>query len=213
MTSAHNRFQSEIRHFFRVSLLNLVFAALAIAFGVSYGISAITGQGSDPAGAGLRIVTGAIALAGFGLGIAWLLATVRIFRGIRQIREDSGRDDGGAADNERTTCHIVRMISLYRDNRATINRMILVCTLGGICFFILGITAGLRALTITPAGGSFTANSLLVLPGMLLTLGIALVSLVSSFYFSRFARAWDLRLGKIDASENSLKETLDREGS
>ncbi|MCK9307959.1 MAG: hypothetical protein M0P17_10580 [Methanoculleus sp.] len=44
---------------------------------------------------------------------------------------------------------------------------------------------------------------------MLLTIGIALTSFVSSYYFSRFARVWDERLDGVEESEFLLKETLE----
>ena len=40
------------------------------------------------------------------------------------------------------------------------------------------------------------------------TLGIALASLLSSYYFSRFAKVWDRRLQEIEESECALKKTL-----
>ena len=43
---------------------------------------------------------------------------------------------------------------------------------------------------------------------MLLTLGISLASLLSSYYFSKFAKVWDRRLHEIEESECALKKTL-----
>lgn len=102
------------------------------------------------------------------------------------------------------------MLSHYRDNRATVRTMILVCTLGGCCFFALGIIGSLEYLSVSTDGIVFTLNSYLVIPFMLLTLGVALISLASSYYFSRFAKVWDERLGELEESEVLLKETLER---
>ena len=70
-----SQFRTEIRHFYIVSLFNLVFAALAIAFGAIYVIGAVTGLTADFAGPWLRIITGAVAMVCFGLGLSWLLST------------------------------------------------------------------------------------------------------------------------------------------
>ena len=51
---ALSQFRTEIRHFFLVSLLNLVFAAIAIAIGVQYMVTAILGQTLDPVIPGFR---------------------------------------------------------------------------------------------------------------------------------------------------------------
>jgi hypothetical protein len=213
MNPALSPFRTEIRQFFLVSLLNLVFAAIAIAIGVQYMVTAILSQTIDPfipgfpVIPGFRIFTGAIAMICFGLGLSWILSTVEIFEGIVTIKEDLGRD-GDAITDERLTCLIVRMLAHYRDKHKTIRTMILVCTLGGGCFFVLGIAHSLKALSVSSGGFAFTLDNLLLIPAMLLTLGIALASLLSSYYFSKYAKVWDCRLHEIEESECTLKKTL-----
>jgi hypothetical protein len=56
--------------------------------------------------------------------------------------------------------------------------------------------------------GSFTLNTYLLIPSALLTLGIALVSLLSSYYFRKFSKAWDLRLQEADHSGDMLKKSM-----
>jgi hypothetical protein len=213
MTNTLSQFRTEIRHFFLVSLLNLVFAAIAIAIGVQYIVSAIIGQTIDPVIPGFpvifgfRMITAAIAMICFGVGIRWILSTVRIFEGIVTIKDDLDKD-GDAIPDERLTCIIVRMLAHYRDNRKTIRTMILVCTLGGSCFFVLGVANSLKVLSISSGGFAFTLDNLLLIPAMLLTLGISLASLLSSYYFSKFAQVWEQRLREIEESECTLKKTL-----
>ncbi len=202
------QFRTEIRQFYLVCILNLVFSALAMAFGISYVIFAILGQTPGLlANPGLRMLIGAIALVCFGLGFSWLLSTVRIFDGVDDLQSKLVAEGSAIPDN-RITCLIVQMLALYRDNRTTIGTMIRGCTFGGICFFGLGIGTSLEAISMLSDGITFTVNNLMVIPAMLLTLGIAGVSLLSSYYFSKFAKVWDRRLHEIDASECSLKKTL-----
>ncbi len=207
MKSAQNQFKAEIRQFYLISLLNLVFAALAIAFGVQYIVSAVLGQSADPATTGLRMLTGALAVSSFGLGIGWILSTARVFEGVEKIQDDLDAE-GDAITDDRLTCLIVRMLAHYRDNRRTIGTMILVCTLGGVCFFVLGIANGLKALSAASGSIAFTFDSYLLIPAMLLTFGIAIASLFSSYYFMKFAKVWDRRLHEIEESECALKKTL-----
>jgi hypothetical protein len=176
-------------------------------------VTAILGQTLDPfipgfpMIPGLRMLSGAIALICFGLGISWILTTVRIFEGIVTIKDDLDNDGDTIAD-ERLTCLIVRMLAHYRDNRRTIRTMILVCTLGGICFFVLGIANSLKVLILSSGGFAFTLDNHLLIPAMLLTLSISLASLLSSYYFSRFADVWERRLREIGDSECALKQKL-----
>ena len=202
-----SQFRTEIRHFYIVSLFNLVFAALAIAFGAMYIIAAVNGLTADPVWLWLRIITGAIAMACFGLGISWLLSTLKVFEGVEAIKDDLDGEGDDISDN-RITCLIVQMLAHYRDNRQTITSMILVCTLGGCGFFVLGLLNSLKALSFAPDGFGITTDNLLAVPAMFLTLGIALASLLSSYYFSRFAKDWDRRLHEIEKSECALKRTL-----
>lgn len=212
VNNLHNQaliqFRTEIRQFYIVCILNLIFAALAMGFGISFMISAIlgltTGLTAPPR---LGMLIGAIAMVCFGLGLSWLLSTVRIFKGIKVINHQLDAE-GTSITDDRITCLIVRMLTHYRDNRKTIGRMIRGCTFGGICFFSLGIGTSLEAISILSDGITFTLNNLLVVPAMLLTLGIAVVSLLSSYYFSKFVKIWDRRLREIDESECSLKKNL-----
>jgi hypothetical protein len=86
--------------------------------------------------------------------------------------------------------------------------MIRVSMFGGVCFFGLGIGTSLEFLSISSGNISFTLNNLLVIPAMLITLGIAFASLLSSAYFTKFSKTWDRRLHEIDESECTLKKTL-----
>ena len=208
MNNLHNQaliqFRTEIRQFYIVCILNLIFAALAMGFGISFMISAILGLTAPPR-PGMLI--GAIATVCFGLGLSWLLSTVRIFKGIKVINHQLDAE-GTSITDDRITCLIVRMLTHYRDNRKTIGKMIRGCTFGGICFFSLGIGTSLEAISILSDGITFTLNNLMVIPAMLLTLGIAVVSLLSSYYFSKFVKIWDRRLLEIDESECALKKNL-----
>lgn len=203
----HFRLTREIRHFYLICILNIVFAALAMAFGVNYIVAAVLGPETGFTSPGIRMLTAAVAMVCFGLGISWLISTIRIFEGIEVINDRLGAE-GASITDEQITCLIVRMLAHYRDNRKTIRTMIRVCTLGGCGFFVLGIATSLESLIISSDGIAFTINNPLIIPAMLLTLGIALASLVSSYFFSKFAKVWDLRLGEIEESECTLKKKL-----
>jgi hypothetical protein len=207
MKPALNQFKTEIQHFSNVSVLNLVFSALAIGFGVAYLVAVVSGQILNPAMARFPMPFGAVAMVCFGLGISWLLSTARIFEGVIIIRKDLDRE-GTAITDERLTCLIVQMFAHYRDNRDTIRTMILICTLGGGCFLALGILTSLEFLGIFGTVAEFSLNAYRPIPSMLVILGISIASLFSSYYFSKFSKTWDLRMNEIEQSECTLKKTL-----
>ena len=207
MNAALSRFMREVRHLFHISILNMVFAALAIAYGVSYIVTAILGQDAGISSPALRVVLGVVAFVSVGLGISWLRSITRVVTGITAIRRDL-HSLGDTPDEERATCLIVRMLAHYRENRTTIRTMILVCTAGGWAFFLLGIVNSLEILTISGTGGEFRLDAVRLIAPTVISLGIALVSLLSSHYFNQFSRTWNQRLQEIDESEFTLKKSL-----
>lgn len=207
MNTALVRFRSEITNFYLVALLNIVFSALAIAFGVSSVAGAVLGIRPDAGIPFIQIGSGVLAMICLGLGLSWLLSSVRIFDGVESIRDILCTKEP-ALSEDRVTCLIVRMLAHYRNNRKTISSMIKVCTLAGCGFLIIGVGISLHAIAVTSGGISFTLDAVLLIPAMLLTLGIALTSILSSYYFSGFSRIWDERLREIDESECALKKTL-----
>jgi hypothetical protein len=203
------RFKSEINCFFALVLLNLVFGAMAMAFGLQFILSSVLGLTGGTGTPGLRMIIGAISMVCFGLGLGWILMSARILKGITLIRREFKHHTGPVPD-ETLTCWIIRMIAHYRGNRKQIQNMIVMCTLGGFCFLVLGVLNSLEFFSIGPLSGSISLNGYLLIPSALLTLGIALVSLASSFYFARFSKTWDFRQDEISRSEHELAEKLGR---
>ena len=103
------------------------------------------------------------------------------------------------------------MTAHYRGNEKTIRNMILVCTLGGFCFLILGLLNSLEFFSVGLSSGSFSLNNYLLIPSALLTLSVAIVSLASSFWFMKFSKTWDIRQEEISRSEQELAKTLGRD--
>lgn len=207
MNQSHTKFKSEVSYLFIVSIGNLVIAALAVAYGVVYIITAVTQVSALPLGSGLQILTGAVAMTCFGLGISWITTTVRIFNEVEEIR-DLLYSKTDTISGERITCLMVQMFALYRDERDTIGRMILISTGGGLCFLILGISNAAEILSRFTQSGISVIQDWLLIPASLIMFGIAAVSLLSSHYLSRFVTVYDQRLGEIADSECTLNEKL-----
>jgi hypothetical protein len=203
------RFKTEINSFFALVVMNLVFGAMAMAFGIQFIVASVTGAPGPGTGMGLRVLTGALALVGFGLGFAWVMLSAGVLRGITPIRREFHKRKGAVSD-ETLTCWMVRMAAHYRGNEKTIRNMVLVCTIGGFCFLLLGLLNSLEFLSFSLASGKVSLNSLLLLPAALLTLGVAVVSLISSYYLGKFSKTWGRRQDEIARSECELAEKLGR---
>ena len=206
---AFSRFKSEINSYFALVLLNMVFGAMAMAFGMQSAVALLTGVSGMQAGVILKAGIMALSAIIFGLGFCWVLLAARTIKDVAPIRREFRRHKGPVPDDT-LTCWMVRTTAGYRGNRRTIQAMVMVCTLGGVCFLILGLLNSLELYSPGLTSGQVTVNTLLLVPAALLTLGVAVVSLGSSWYFSKFSKIWGSRTDEIARSEPMLAETLGR---
>jgi hypothetical protein len=208
-TDVSPQFEDEIRSFWILSILNLVFAAITMAYGIMFIVTRL--QEMLNAGTLLLVplITVIVGFAAAVLGIKWILASVEIFSSIEELK--SAYDvKKGEMTPEDSTGFIIQMINQYRTNKATIRTMILVCTAGGCCFLVLGIISSIEFVSAGLTSGVTTLNYLLI-PSALLSLGIAMVSLLCSYYFRKYASVWDMRLSEISRSENVLEKTMEQD--
>jgi hypothetical protein len=203
------QFEDEIRSFWILSILNLVFAAITMAYGIMFIVTRL----QEMVNAGmLFIVPLTIVIIGFSaavLGIKWMISSVEIFSSIEELKSAYDAKKGQMTPED-STGFIIQMINQYRTNKATIHTMILVCTAGGCCFLVLGIMSSIEFVSAGLTSGMTTLNYFLI-PSALLSLGIATVSLLCSYYFRKYASVWDMRLSEISRSENVLEKTMDQD--
>jgi|MTBAKMStandDraft_1061839.scaffolds.fasta_scaffold16452_3 hypothetical protein len=204
-----HQFAGELRAFFVVSLLNVVFSALVMAFGIQFIVSSVVALAEGeislvfPA---IRILLGG---AGAMVGLRWLLASVHIFSGIKQLRDEYSSLEDPASD-ETLTGLIIRMISYYRENRETIQTMIIAGIFCGFCVLILGIISSLEFFSSSFSSGTFTIDIHRVLPSAIPAYFIAVVSLFSAAFFQKFSKVWDLRQQEIEQAEENLQHVLEQ---
>ena len=198
-----DQFAGELRSFFILSLLNVVFGAQALAFGIQFIVTAMLALMEE--GAAI-LIPGILALAGgvlVVLGLRWILSSVHILSGVTKLRR-AHRNIEDSAPDEILTRLIVRMMAHYRENRETIRVMTLICILGGLLFLALGTVNLIQAFTEGTGSGSTSP----IAAGINLTIGT--VSILSSFGFRTYAAAWDLRLAEASRSEAALQNVLEQ---
>lgn len=186
---------------------------------MAFGVSIIVQQATLMAGTlrtGLSSVNFSpvilfIAVLAFLLGMKWVTSSARVLGGIQEIRRASTALAGQGTEEEITGL-IVRLITHYRENKKVIEQMILVCTLGGCCFFVLGVLNSAEFVSIGLSSGTFTLNLLnyLLIPSALIALGMALVTLLNSYLFWKYSSVWDRRMQVIARSEEELQRTMER---
>lgn len=198
-------FASELRSFFALCILNLVFGALILAFGVQYIVTSVLAlvQGGTSFGFVITqiLAWGAIAF----LGLRWIVSSAEVMSGVTDIQEEF-RALEEPVSGEILTGLIVRMMAQYREHRKAIRLMTLVCTLGGALFLALGVWNLVQAGLTLGSGGSPYLS--LLAAGINLTIGM--VSLLLSSWFRRYSRAWDLRLAEASRSEEALRHAMEQ---
>jgi hypothetical protein len=203
-----SRFKAELDSFFVIVLLNMVFGALAMAFGIQYIVTLVLGLPVWQTSPVLRMPAAIIAMVGFGLGLSWILTSARVLRGIKNIRRES-RNSPEPVPSETLTGWIVRMIAHYRENRKIIRHMIVICRLGGCVFVTLGIVNILQAFAAGSTGGNWWS---LALPffAAAINLTIGIITILISIGFHRYSAVWDQRLTTATYSEDALQHVMER---
>jgi hypothetical protein len=199
------QFKVELRSFFAIIVLNLMFAALALGLGISTFVTQILAMietGTLLITPLLLMIAGAIA---FTLGFLWIIVCAELLDGISDITSayDHVKKD---ADDEHITSLIIKLLVQYRSKRPSIQRMTLLATIGGAVFIIGGTFDVIQAVA-DPLLIS-TVLDLLRLGGGILNIIIGIASLIIVRYFHTYTRVWDTRLQETTKAEETLMKEL-----
>jgi hypothetical protein len=207
-TDTVSQFKTELNTFFVLVLLNIVFGALTMAFGMQFIGSSVLGLPGWQTGTVIRVLAGMLSLVCFGIGFAWVLSSARVLKGVTAVRREYKKRTEPVS-GEILTGWIVRIMAHYRKNKETIRWMTLICALGGCIFLVLGILNLIQGITAQAGNGNLW---ILVLPfiaaGINLTIG--LVSLRFSAWFKKYTAVWDYRMEETSRSEDTLRLSLEQ---
>ncbi|HVP25066.1 MAG TPA: hypothetical protein VMS81_03715 [Methanomicrobiales archaeon] len=205
--SVAENFSRELHSYFALCLLNLVFGALAMAFGMQFIVTAIIAMSGPGAFGIFPFLQALLGWAAVVIGFRWILSSARILKGVTGIRREY-RELGTPVSDEAVTGLIVRMMAHYRENWKTIWRMNLIAILGGTIFLVLGVSNLLQGISAWYAGTGLPSFLAFVAAAINLTIGAT--SLLFSVWFRRYARAWELRLIEAGHSEETLKHSMEQ---
>jgi len=200
-------FGRELRSFFVVCLLSLVFGALAMAFGLQFIVAAVVAMAGSGTLGLLPLVQVLLGWAAAVVGFRWILSSAKILKGVNRIRRDYRAMEGPVSD-EAVTGLIVRMMAHYRENWKTIWRMNLIAILGGAVFLALGVVNILQGIAAWYAGTGLMSFFAFFAGGLNIAIGLA--ALLTSAGFRRYARAWESRLAEAGQSEETLKKSMEQ---
>jgi len=203
------QFGAELTSFFIVTLLNMVFGALAMAIGMLIVIQTAQALGSGTTVTLLSILLAATGVAGVVLGLWWIITSSHILKGINGIRREYKNRKEPVTD-ETLTGWIVTMMAHYRENTRTIRWMNGICLLGGCIYFAFGLQNLYEGLVPAEMAGS-TGVGVFPFAAAAINCTIGIVSILFSLYFHRYSKVWDERMAKAETSEAVLMHAMERE--
>jgi hypothetical protein len=207
-------FSRELRSFFVLCLMSLVFGSLALAFGMQFIVTALIAM-AETGNFGISPFLQALAgWAAVVVGFRWILSSAGILKGVNPIRREYRAMEGSMAGEPRAepvsgevlTGLIIRMMAHYRENWKTILRMSLISTLGGWIFLVLGVMNLAQGISAPNPAPDLQYIFPFLAAGINLTIGLA--SLLFSSSFRRYSRAWERRLIEASHAEEALQESM-----
>ena len=204
MEKIKTKCKNEIRSFFGLTLVNLILAALIMAFGIGLGVTqllALLELGTIKLLPLLLVSAGFIAVIA---GMYWLIKTAEILDGVEEI--NSACEQIPTHDNQnQITGVLVKMIAHYRKNKPIIEIMSLLGRLGGVLFLVLGSLSLVYSVNTLLTSGIFI-EGISQLASSIMAIGVGIGSLLIAKYFKRYSGVWDTRLQE----EQSIQETLEK---
>jgi hypothetical protein len=197
----------EIFIFLGLSVVNIIFAAIALAMGVVLIVNNIfylidleqfidLTLGYIIAGAGLALI-----------GFWWILHSVSLMDFNTEIQFEFSKKKAEISD-EKITSIIVKMISYYRENSKNIKRMILISRAGGLFFIINGLISTFDFISKLDSSLLITTN-LMQIVGIILVFSWGILSLFLPHFISKFANFWEYRIKKSNEAEELIRKIME----
>ena len=207
MEELKTKCKNEIRSFFGLTLVNLVIAALIMAFGIGLGVTqllVLLGLGTILLIPLLLISAGFIAAIA---GVYWLIKTAEILDGVEDI--SSACEQISPHDNQdQVTGVLVQMIAHYRKNQPIIDTMNILGRIGGVLFLVAGSLSLVYTVNTLLTSG-IVIESISQLAGSIMAFGVGIGSLLIVKYFKRYSGVWVARLQEEHNIEEALKKKLE----
>ena len=200
LTTTETKIKREMKHFMALNVMSIAFGGIALAFAISSltvnGLALKTTDSTLLLNSFLNI---GISLIVACLALWFIISTAEVLSKFDEIQEDKNGDMN--QPREKLTEHIVKLISLYREEKPQIKRMVLVSKIAGACFFanaliqtimlILNLNSG--SVVFVPAVGGILTSVIMGMIGFYLP---------SSFH--KYAVCWDERVMKSGDVEKKI---------
>lgn len=197
------KFARELKSLYNLTLMNLVFGAIATGLSLAFGITNILTFINQ--WVSIYLIPASIGFLTFPFAISWLLASVEIMDGLDDMRNEYSKVKN-LTNNEALTTLIVRMMAQYRAKKSTILKLILLCKIAAICFVINGLFLTIQLTLGMPLSDLGLATSI---ASALINFGIGAVGLYIPRSFEKYSSCWEIRVKESALAEKELASLLE----
>ena len=196
-TNTAQKLRRESNSLLGLSIINLVSAAMVLAFGSAAlfpNIITMFNARNILLPEFMWAILGGLA---FAIGIRWLIATAEVLEIHEQLKEGSKNKIN---NEEALTGVIVDAMASYREKRETIKMMMNISRIAGVCFLIAGVYSIINT--------ALTGGNLWLIAGAIPNFAIAVAAFIIPHYFSKYQQVWDSRLKESEKAEALLEKQL-----
>ena len=196
-TNTAQKLRRESNSLLGLSIINLVSAAMVLAFGSAAlfpNIITMFNARNILLPEFMWAILGGLA---FAIGIRWLIATAEVLEIHEQLKEGSKNKIN---NEEALTGVIVDAMASYREKRETIKMMVNISRIAGVCFLIAGVYSIINT--------ALTGGNLWLIAGAIPNFAIAVAAFIIPHYFSKYQQVWDSRLKESEKAEALLEKQL-----
>jgi hypothetical protein len=202
------KFRTELRSFFGLTILNLMIGAMMLALGIALAVTTLLGMvdlGQVDLVSVLLVGLGAV---GMGAGFYWVLQIAQIMDGVDDIK--TAYEELGEGEQEKIAGLVVKMMANYRSNQQTVSRMIVLGKIGGALFMAAGVL-GMIGAGASMASEGVVLETISQLVSGVMAFGVGVAGLILSRIFSSYTKVWDARLREAAKIEAALGQKLEGE--
>jgi len=195
-----------MRSFYALIIINIAGAGLAISFGIAWIVPNITPMIQEQSIQISQLALTGLVVVGCVVALRWLIASVEVFDGFDDLRDDSKAKEA-EANGDVLTGLIVRSIAWYREKKANISTLKFGSRVTG-AFFLL--SAALQILNLASTLSSTSQfNLTLSLIGFTLCLVLGVAGLLIPYSITRFVGTWDHRVEASDDASKRLERIVE----
>lgn len=200
------KIQRELNSYQGLVTLNLMFGALAMAFGIVFVVQGGMGMVEIQSLLLPEVALVTIGAIVGGIAVRWLISSAELLDGLTDLK-DNFKKNKATLNDENTVSLVVKMTSHYRENKPTIKTMLNISKIAGLCFLAGGIYILVLAIINLASGGS-TWEVFLQAVGSVSNIAMAAASFAIPHFFGKYSKVWDYRLEETVKAEKQLQQQL-----